>query len=155
MPDNKPIRAVAYCRVSSARQKTEGAGLGSQATRCREYCKFRGLVLEEIFKDYSSGSLIDRPGMKAMLAYLRKQPGEPYVVVIEDISRLARGLDAHLALRAAISRTGATLESPTLEFGSDSDSLLVENLLASVNQREKNGGQVRNRMRTRLLEEEE
>ena len=76
----------------------------------------------------------------------------PYVVIIDDITRLARGLDAHIKLRAEISGAGGVLESPSIEFGEDSDSILVENLLASVSQhqRQKNGEQTKNRMRARL-----
>jgi hypothetical protein len=51
-----------------------------------------------------------------------------------DYDAIARGLDAHLQLRMAISDAGGKLESPSIEFGDDSDSLLVENLLASVSQ---------------------
>ncbi len=53
------------------------------------------------------------------------------------------GMQAHLELRAALSKAGGILESPSLEFGEDSDSLLIENLLASVSQhqRQKNGEQ--------------
>jgi DNA invertase Pin-like site-specific DNA recombinase len=75
------------------------------------------------------------------------------VVIIDDISRLARGIEAHLQLRTKLSEAGGKLESPSIEFGDDSDSILVENLLASVSQhqRQKNGEQVVNRMRSRLL----
>jgi len=75
------------------------------------------------------------------------------VVLIDDISRLARGLEAHLKLRADIAKAGGTLESPSIEFGEDSDSILVEHLLASVSQhqRQKNGEQAKNRMRARML----
>ena len=60
---------------------------------------------------------------------------------------------AHLELRSAIADAGARLESPSVEFGEDSDSILVENLLASVSQhqRQKNAEQTRNRMRARVL----
>src|SRR3546814_4472761 len=56
-------------------------------------------------------------------------------------------------LKESIFRAGATLESPSIEFGSDSDSILIEHLLASVaqHQRQKNGEQARNRMRARML----
>ncbi len=49
-------------------------------------------------------------------------------------------------------KAGATLESPSIEFGDDSDSVLVENLLASVSQhqRQKNSEQTLNRMKSRL-----
>ena len=56
-------------------------------------------------------------------------------------------------LRAEINGAGGILESPSIEFGEDSDSILVENLLASVSQhhRQKNGEQTVNRMRARLV----
>lgn len=57
------------------------------------------------------------------------------------------------AVRAALSEAGGKLESPSIEFGEDSGSILVENLLASVSQhqRQKNGEQTVNRMRARTL----
>lgn len=75
--------------------------------------------------------------MKEMLTFLAKRKKNQTVVIIDDISRLARGLDAHLALRASIKSVGAILESPSIEFGEDSDSILVENLLASVSQHQR------------------
>ncbi len=149
-PSNK--KAVLYCRVSSQKQTTRGDGLSSQETRCREYARYKGYEVAQVFKDDMSGSLINRPGMQAMLGYLRKYKRESHVVIIDDISRLARGLEAHLQLRSAIGKAGAVLESPSIEFGEDSDSVLVENLLASVSQhqRQKNSEQTKNRMRARI-----
>ncbi len=145
-------KAVVYARVSSSKQTTRGDGLGSQETRCREYAKYKGCEVIQVFKDDMTGSLITRPGMQAMLTYLRKhrRKGE-MLVIIDDISRLARSIEAHLQLRTMISEAGGILKSPTIEFGEDSDSILVENLLASVSQhqRQKNGEQTINRMRAR------
>ena len=95
-------KAVIYCRVSSTKQTTRGDGLSSQETRCREYAKYKGHAVETIFKDDMSGSVIDRPGMQAMLKHLRQHRRDPRVVIIDDISRLARGIEAHLQLRSAI-----------------------------------------------------
>lgn len=52
-----------------------------------------------------------------------------------------------------IANAGGVLESPSIKFGEDPDSILVENLLASVSQhqRQKNGEQTKNRMRSRIL----
>ena len=146
-------KAVIYCRVSSAKQLSRGDGLASQETRCREYARYKGYEVVKVFHDDMSGSLTTRPGMQAMLAFLRRYRREAPAVIIDDISRLARGLEAHLQLRANISRAGGVLESPSIEFGEDSDSILVENLLASVSQhqRQKNGEQTVNRMRARAL----
>jgi len=151
---NEPIRqAVIYCRVSGIKQTTRGDGLNSQETRCREYAKFKGYEIETVFKDDMSGSVVERPGMQTMLKHLRKHRKNPRVVIIDDISRLARGIEAHLQLRSAISDTEATLESPSIEFGEDSDRILVENLLASVSQhqRQKNSEQTLNRMKARMM----
>lgn len=83
----------------------------------------RGYHVSKTFEDKAvSGSLIERPGMQALLAFLRQHRKENIRVLIDDISRLARGLEAHLALRAAIAECGGLLESPSIEFGEDSDS---------------------------------
>lgn len=147
-------KAVIYCRVSSPDQVKNGHGLSSQETRCREFAKYRKLEVVEVFQEEGiSGGLIDRPAIKRMLEFLRKHKREQIVVIIDDISRLARGLKAHLELRMAIQQAGGVLQSPSIEFGDDSDSQLVENLLASVSQhqRQKNAEQVKNRMRARLM----
>ena len=153
MTNKRAENAVIYCRVSSAKQATDGTGLGSQETRCREYAKYRDYNVLEVFRDEASGGLTKRSGMMAMLAFLRRHRARGCVVIIDDISRLARGIEAHHKLRAAIGSVGGRLESPSIEFGEDSDSQLVENLLASVSQhqRQKNGEQTRNRMRARAM----
>ena len=146
-------QAVIYCRVSSIKQTKDGDGLRSQETRCRDFAARKGYTVTDVFQDDVSGSLVERPGMKAMLASIRKRRAQGVVVIIDDVSRLARGLQAHLELRGAIAGAGGVLESPSIEFGEDPDSLLVENLLASVSlhQRQKNGEQTMNRMRSRVL----
>ena len=146
--------AFIYCRVSSTKQVREGHGLESQEQRCRDYARYRGHKVIEVFRDEGvSGGLIDRPAMKDMLKrvanFSRKtQP----VIIVDDISRLARGMEAHIQLRTAIGGAGGKLESPSIEFGDDPDSMLVENLLASVSQhqRQKNAEQVVNRMKARV-----
>jgi site-specific DNA recombinase len=145
--------AVIYCRVSDPKQKTQGDGLNSQETRCREYARYKGYTVVHVFKDDISGAGLNRPALKEMLVFLRTHRRTPHVVVIDDISRLARGIQTHHQLRGAIAAAGGILESPSIEFGADSDSILVENLLASVSQhqREKNGEQVKNRMRARIM----
>lgn len=144
-------QAVIYCRVSGTKQVREGDGLRSQEARCREYAGYKGYEVAEVFRDDASGGSADRPAMKAMLASLRKRPG--CVVIIDDISRFARDIRGHWDLRDLLREAGGKLESPSIEFGEDSDSILVENLLASVSQhqRQKNAEQTKNRMRARAM----
>ncbi|MCL4678997.1 MAG: recombinase family protein [Alphaproteobacteria bacterium] len=150
-----PANAVIYARVSSTAQVRKGQGLGSQETRCREFARMKGYEVDCVFADEAiSGGITTRPGMQSMLAYLGTHSGKcSFVVIIDDISRLARDIKAHLELRDAIASVGARLESPSIEFGEDSDSILVENLLASVSQhqRQKNAEQTKNRMRARAM----
>ena len=146
-------KAVIYCRVSSPKQVKEGHGLQSQETRCREYAKHKGYKVIDVFKDEGiTGKLLDRPNIQKMLVFLKAHKKENLVVIIDDISRLARNIETHIKLRSSIAEAGGKLESPSIEFGDDSDSRLVEHLLASVaaHQREKNTEQVRNRMRARV-----
>lgn len=88
-----------------------------------------------------------------MLSFLRKHRKDGVTVIVDDISRLARSMKAHIELREAISATGARLVSPNLEFRDDSDSILQENILATMSQhfRQKNAEQTRNRRRSRML----
>src|SRR6188768_3326184 len=89
-------KAVIYCRVSSPEQVKNGHGLSSQETRCREFARHKKLEVLEVFAEEGiSGSMIDRPAMTQMLDYLRQHEHEQIVVIIDDISRLARGVKAH------------------------------------------------------------
>ena len=153
MSENLTRQAVIYCRVSSTAQTKRGDGLGSQETRCREYARVRGYEVVKTFTDDLSGSAIERPGVKAMLAFLKQNHANPHIVLVDDISRLARSVSAHIELRAAISLAGGLLESPTLEFNDDADSELQEYILATVaqHQRRKNAEQTKNRMRARVM----
>ena len=147
-------KAVAYCRVSSLAQLKKGHGLESQATRCREYAQMKGYELIKVFQDEAvSGGAIDRPGMKEMLSYLRKNRKDGIYVVIDDISRLARGVEAHIALRGSIAMAGGGLENPSILFGGDADSELQEYIMATVSQhqRRKNAEQTKQRMRARSM----
>ena len=146
------LPAVIYVRISSVAQ-SKGDGLASQEARCREYAKYRGLEVLEVFQDTKTGGVAERPAMSELLAFLRKQRGEECVVIIDDINRFSRDIIVHWQLRALLSEAGGKLESPSMEFGDDSDSILKENMMASVSQhqRQKNGEQTLNRMRGRVM----
>lgn len=147
-------KAVIYARVSSPSQVKKGDGLGSQETRCRQLAQNKGYEVVKVFRDEgASGGMIDRPAILEMLKFLRAQKGTQYVIIIDDISRLARDVEAHFQLKNLIKEIGAKLASPSIEFGEDSDSILVENLLASISQhhRQKNAEQTKNRMKARVF----
>ena len=143
--------AIIYCRVSDAKQKIRGDGLGSQETRCREYANYRQLSVVQVFREDYTGATANRPQLKALLAFLRQHRSNPHVVIIDDLSRLARDVVAFRKTRDAIIAAGGILECPSYVFGDTSDSHFMENVLASAaqHQREKNKEQTVNRMRSR------
>ncbi|MEM9762816.1 MAG: hypothetical protein AAF968_09930 [Pseudomonadota bacterium] len=59
-------------------------------------------------------------------------------------ARHPQDIESHWTLRRTLTETGGRLESPSITFGEDSDSVLIENLLASVSQHQRQ----RNRERT-------
>jgi len=67
--------------------------------------------------------------------------------------RWARHVHTHWELRFSIIEAGATLESPTMEFGETSAQILMENVQASFShyKRMENSEQVQRRMEGRLL----
>lgn len=146
-------KAVLYCRVSSMQQVKKGNGLSSQESRMREFAQRRGYDVVSVFHDNLTGNTTKRPGMDRLLAHLRTNRREGRIVIIDDISRFARGVTGHWELRDLLGAAGGKLESPNMEFGESADSHLVENLLASVSQYhlQKNAEQTRNRMRGRFL----
>lgn len=150
---NGITKAVIYARVSGAKQVREGDGLASQENRCREYATYKSYDVVETFADDMSGKFERRPAMDRMLAFLRLHPKGSVAVIIDDISRFARNVQAHIKLRETLADAGGVLESPSIEFGEDSDSRLVEHMLASVaqHQREKNAEQTSNRMKGRMM----
>src|SRR4051812_21288078 len=110
MNNSPATKALVYCRVSSERQKTEGHGLDSQEHRCREYAKAQGYEVEEVFRDSftGGGEFSQRPLMMEMITYIDDRPHRKYVVIFDDIARLARDVKAHINLRAAFAKRDVT-----------------------------------------------
>ena len=145
---------VIYCRVSDEEQVKKGHGLKSQEAVCREYARYRGYDVVEVFHENLSGKYAERPVMKELLAFLRKHKRKGgLVVIIDDLSRFARGHRAHWALRDQLKEAGGILESPSVQFGEDADSALIEGMLVTMaqHQREKGAEQTKSRMRGRVL----
>ncbi len=147
-------KALIYCRVSSERQVNEGHGLEGQELRCRGFAEQRGYEVVKTFRDEGiSGGVIDREGMQKLLDYLcTNGKKDEYIVIIDDIKRLARDVLTHITLRRAIQKYGAKIESPSHRFGDEPEDNFHETLMAAIAEleRHQNKRQVRNRMKARL-----
>lgn len=147
------MKAIIYCRVSSQRQVDEGNGLGSQEQRCRVYAQNKNYEVIKVFPDEGvSGGLFERPAMKALISYLDKYPTERFIIIFDDLARLARDLNVHLKLKTELISRGAKLECPNFVFEDTPEGEFIENVLASKAQldRQQNRRQVIQKMKARL-----
>ncbi len=123
--------AVIYTRVSSDDQ-LKGNGLQGQEYNCRRFAEYQKHFVEEVFCDEGiSGGVKDRPGMNAMIAFLKKSKGKRYVVIVDDISRWSRDMRAHLELKETIENLGAVLIGPNFDFSNDASGILNEQMQVS------------------------
>jgi len=146
-------RALIYCRVSSERQVNEGNGLSSQEQRCRNYAQGKKYQVVAVFRDEGvSGSKLDRPAINNLLQYIDDRPTENFVVVIDDLSRLARGVMVHFKLRLELKKRNVELECLNFNLNDSEESELLEVIMAGTNQynRKANRRQVVQKMKARL-----
>ncbi len=147
-------RAVIYCRVSSDRQASEGHGLEAQEQRCREYAARKGYAVDAVFKDIytGGGDFMERPDMRNLIAFLDKHPYRNYVVIFDDMKRLARDVKAHFELRAELRARNAIPASPNHIFDESPEGGFVELIMAGQGEleRKQNRMQVIQKMKARL-----
>ena len=146
--------ALIYCRVSDKKQKTDGHGLESQEHRCRQYAEQHGYDVEMVFPDDITGGtdFMERPGMRAMLAYLDAQPDKNYVVIFDDLKRFARNTEFHIKLRREFAERGARVECLNFKFEDSPEGRFIETIIAAQGQleREQNSRQVVQKMKARV-----
>ena len=135
--DSIPKDAVIYCRTACRNSLAESQALLDQEARCRAFCEARGYQVTEVFKDDGfAGNTADRPGLNALMNRLAECEGNRgLVLVVEDVSRLARDTAVFLHLRQTISAAGGRLECPTLGTGQDADARCIQTILASAVER--------------------
>lgn len=147
-------KAIIYCRVSSRSQETDGHGLESQETRCRQYADAKGYEIAATFPDTVSGGgdFLKRRGMVALLAFLDAHPDERFVVIFDDLKRYARDVEFHLKLRREMDARGAIRECLNFNFLNTPEGNFHEILIAATGQleREQNGRQVGQKMKARM-----
>ena len=85
------MRVLGYVRVSTAEQRTSGAGLASQRAAIVAECERRGWTLVEVLEDagYSAKDL-RRPAVREALETLER--GEAGALVVAKLDRLSRSM---------------------------------------------------------------
>jgi DNA invertase Pin-like site-specific DNA recombinase len=126
------VKAVIYLRVSTKEQAEEGYSIPAQAEACRRFIADQGWELADEYVDRGeSARTADRPQLQAMLARLAEDPSIDCLVV-HKLDRLARNLEDHAAVRAALRKAGVQLHSVTESLEDSASGKLVEGILASI-----------------------
>lgn len=84
-------RVVAYVRVSTDQQATEGLSLETQRKRLEQYAEVYGLTIVGWYEDAgASASSLDRPGLQGALEALER--GEAQGLLVVKLDRLTRNV---------------------------------------------------------------
>lgn len=81
--------AIAYYRVSTARQGESGLGLEAQVSSVKQFCTEHGYTLGREFTEIESGKRNDRPILAEAIKHANK---EGVTLVIAKLDRLARSV---------------------------------------------------------------
>lgn len=118
-------KVYGYCRVANENQME----MGKQQKTVQDYCKDKGLKVDEYFCDNGvSGLTYDRDGLSKMFKVI--QNGDK--VIIKDIARLSRNLKQYMYLEKQIQNAGATLiviDQPDLEYSEDCFEMIYNNYI--------------------------
>jgi site-specific DNA recombinase len=127
-------KTVAYVRVSTQDQATEGVSLDAQEARIGAYCVAMGFGASEVIRDAGeSAKSLQRPGMARLLAAVANGSVERVVVLkLDRLTRSIRDLDAVLKQFAKADAALVSV-SESLDTASACGRLIV-NMLGVVSQ---------------------
>ena len=132
-----PTAAVAYLRVSTEQQATEGVSLEAQRRKVEMYAELYGLDLVAVEVDAGvSAKSLERPALDRARAMLAS--GEAAALVVVKLDRLTRSVADLGALVEDCNRQGWALLSVSEQIDTrTAGGRLVLNVLASVSQWER------------------
>ena len=101
---------VAYCRVSTEEQATEGFSIEGQASKLRTYAELHDLGDVVVITDPGlSGKNLDRPGLRRLLAMIDE--GHVSNVLTWRLDRLSRSLSDLILLADRFGESNVALHS--------------------------------------------
>jgi len=106
---NGPL-AVGYVRVAAVSQADPRSGLDAQAATIRAFAKAERIELAGVFEDAGQSARNRwRPGLLALMAAVGA--GHANLIIVPDLTRLARDLGDLLRLMDSFARQGVRLVS--------------------------------------------
>ena len=132
------MNAVIYCRVSTLEQ-TKNLSLPTQKVACQRYCEQHGYrVVKEFVDAGESAKTTERPELQRMLDYCQGKKNKVQVLVVYNVSRFARNVEDHIALRFSLLRSEIKLRSVTEYIDETATGQLMEHILSSFAQFDNN-----------------
>lgn len=147
VPYTAPTRAIAYVRVSTEQQATDGNSLAAQKEKLARYAEFHGVEIVAWETDAGvSASSLDRPGLQAALK--RLDAFEANAILVVKLDRLTRSVRDLCTLVDNYFANGAhTLMSVSEQIDTSSaGGRMVLNMLMTVAQWEREAVGERTRM---------
>lgn len=132
------MRCLIYLRVSTAEQAEgdlaggEGFSIPAQREACLRHIREQGWQLVDEYCDRGeSARSADRPQLQAMLARI-VESADVDAVVVHKVDRLARNIEDHFRIRAALKRCNVQLVSVSENIEETASGRLVEGIHALV-----------------------
>lgn len=154
---NNYKNSIIYCRISSKWQE-EWGWLNSQEVSCRNYCNRQWYKIVEVFQDSFTGWDLDRPWINALFKFIddynSKNTGKIDVFVVDDINRIARSYEVHLAITRELRKRDIAYETVNMKFEDTPIGKLIEGIMALNSEffRIENKARVISRQESRLLD---
>lgn len=128
----RSARALIYCRTAPALQAASHDGIEAQKERCHVFAETQGYAIDRVFSEtVMSGSVSDRPGIRALLDHIRSYPDKRFVVVIDDLKRIARAPDAQAAFRCDLRKLGVRLDCIATPLCESPENAFADTVLAA------------------------
>lgn len=129
--EQKPTKAVGYCRFSSDHQREES--IEAQQRIILEYAERNNMEVETFFCDRGySGKNDDRPAFQNMLSYVKDASNGIEVCIVHKLDRFSRG-DNSKSIKNDLADHGVSLISTAETFGNSPSGNLMFSMIAAFN----------------------
>jgi site-specific DNA recombinase len=125
-------KAIAYIRVSTDRQVTDGTSLLSQRKRVEQYVASKSYGLDRLFVEEGESAKTDsRPELQKMLTYCKQNRGRIQVLIFPKVDRFARYSEDYHYLKRYLRNLGIRVESTDERFDDTPAGRFLESMLAA------------------------
>jgi DNA invertase Pin-like site-specific DNA recombinase len=129
------VGAIGYLRVSTTEQAKGNNSLDVQEKKIQEHARIHDLKLIKVFVDPGeSARTTDRPQLKKMLAYCHQHRKQISVVLVADLSRLARNLRDQGDILRTLAHLRIRLESVDEPSEDSAAGRLQRNMIGTMNE---------------------